>query len=65
VIYFYHVTYEYICKACGHEWEAEQSIKADPLKKCPKCKKDEAKRLVSGGLGFQLKGGGWAKEGYK
>jgi putative FmdB family regulatory protein len=29
-------TYEYVCESCGNEWEAEQSIKADPLKDCPK-----------------------------
>ena len=31
-------TYEYACTSCGNEWEAEQSIKEDPLKDCPKCK---------------------------
>lgn len=57
--------YEYECKDCGHLWEKEQKITAEPIKICPKCKKETAKRLVSGGIGFQLKGGGWAKEGYK
>ena len=52
-------TYEYLCKACGHEWETEQSIKDRPLKKCPKCGKNKANRLVSGGLGTIFKGGGW------
>jgi putative FmdB family regulatory protein len=59
------MTYEYLCTACGHEWEHEAPITSKPLKVCPKCKKKKAKRLVSGGLGFQLKGGGWASEGYK
>ncbi len=41
--------YDYICtdEECKHEWEAEHSIKADPLKVCPKCQKESAKRLIS------------------
>lgn len=58
------MTYEYICTACGNEWEAEQSIKEAPLKKCPKCNASTAKRQVSGGTGFLLKGGGWYADGY-
>ena len=58
------MTYEYLCTACGHQWEAEQRISADPLKKCPKCNQESAKRLVSGGMGFILKGGGWYADGY-
>jgi putative FmdB family regulatory protein len=58
------MTYEYVCTACGHEWEAEQPISADPLKKCPSCKRNKAKRQVSGGAGFILKGGGWYADGY-
>jgi putative FmdB family regulatory protein len=58
------MTYEYACEACGYEWEAEQSISEKPLKKCVKCGKSKAKRLVSGGTGFLLKGGGWYADGY-
>lgn len=58
------MTYEYVCQACGHQWEAEQSIKDAPLKKCASCRKNQAKRLVSGGTGFLLKGGGWYADGY-
>lgn len=57
-------TYEYICKACQHTWEATQSIKDAPLEECPECGKPEAQRLISGGTGFRLLGGGWASEGY-
>ena len=59
------MTYEYICTACGHEWEKEQRISADPIRKCPKCKKLKAKRQVSGGMGFKLLGNCWAADGYK
>jgi putative FmdB family regulatory protein len=58
------MTYEYVCTACGHAWEAEQSISAAALKTCPKCGTDHAKRQVSGGAGFILKGGGWYADGY-
>jgi len=58
------MTYEYACEACGHQWEAEQSIKDPALKKCASCGKNTAKRLVSGGTGFLLKGGGWYADGY-
>jgi len=58
------MTYDYVCtrKKCGHVWEVEQSIKADPLTECPKCKKESAKRQISGG-GFILVGQGWFNSG--
>ena len=58
-------TYEYVCTSCGHKWEKEQKITADPLKDCPECQKPTAKRLVSGGTGHVLKGPRWAKDGYR
>jgi putative FmdB family regulatory protein len=58
------MTYEYVCEVCGHQWEAEQSIKDRPLKKCVSCGEERAKRLVSGGTGFLLKGGGWYADLY-
>jgi putative FmdB family regulatory protein len=58
------MTYEYVCETCGHQWEAEQSIKDSPLKKCVSCGENKAKRLVSGGTGFLLKGGGWYADLY-
>ena len=35
-------TYDYICDACGHEFEAFESIKADPQTVCPECKRSQA-----------------------
>ena len=58
------MTYEYVCTACGHGWEAEQSISAAPLTDCPSCQAKSAKRQVSGGAGFILKGGGWYSDLY-
>ena len=57
-------TYEYACEACGGAWETEQRITEPPLKKCPKCGKNAAKRQISGGGAFILKGGGWYADGY-
>ena len=58
------MTYEYVCTECGHAWEAEQSISAAPLKTCPSCGTEHAKRQISRGAGFILKGGGWYADGY-
>lgn len=58
------MTYEYVCQACQHQWEAEQPITAEPLKDCPACGKPEAKRQISLGTGFILKGGGWYSDLY-
>jgi len=57
-------SYDYECEACGHHWEAMQGIKEEPLKECPECKAEKAKRLISGGSSFILKGAGWAVDGY-
>ena len=53
--------YEYRCKACGHEWEAEQKVVDPPLKKCPRCGRDEAQRQISRSS-FVLAGERWAKK---
>jgi putative FmdB family regulatory protein len=57
-------TYDYICTACHNAWELEQRIVEDPVKKCPKCGKNTARRQISSGAGFILKGGGWYADGY-
>jgi len=56
-------TYEYECKECHHQLEAEQRIKDEPLKECPECHKPALERLISASS-FQLKGGGWYKDAY-
>jgi putative FmdB family regulatory protein len=57
-------TYEYACTSCNHEWEAEQSIKEAPLTDCPSCKSATARRQISRGTGFILKGSGWYSDLY-
>jgi putative FmdB family regulatory protein len=56
-------TYEYLCNACGHEFEREQRITDDPVKTCPECRKRKVKRLISR-TSFVLKGGGWYSDLY-
>jgi putative FmdB family regulatory protein len=56
-------TYEYLCKACAHEFEREQRISDPPVKTCPKCKAKQVKRLLSAPR-FHLKGGGWYSDLY-
>ena len=58
-------TYEYACQKCGHEFEQFQSMRDEPLKKCPKCKKAALKRLVGGGAGLIFKGTGFYITDYK
>lgn len=57
------MTYEYECTSCGHHWEQEQKITAEPERVCPQCHELTAKRLVSA-TGFVLKGTGWFRDGY-
>jgi len=58
-------TYEYACPKCLHEFEQFQSMRDEPLKKCPKCKKTGLKRLVGGGAGLIFKGTGFYITDYK
>jgi putative FmdB family regulatory protein len=57
--------YEYKCSNCGFELEELQSIKADPLIKCPKCGKDTLQRLIGTGGGLIFKGSGFYLTDYK
>ena len=56
-------TYDYSCDHCGHSFERVQRITENPVKKCPKCGKLKARRMIAGG-GFILKGGGWESDLY-
>lgn len=58
-------TYEYQCKACGHEFEQFQSIMADSVKLCPKCKKRKVERKIGIGAGVIFKGGGFYETDYR
>ena len=58
-------TYEYACPKCGHQFEQFQSMRDEPIKVCPKCKKTGVKRLVGGGAGLIFKGTGFYITDYK
>ena len=57
--------YEYKCDLCNGMWEEIQKFSDDPLTICKSCEKEGGvHKLVSGGIAFHLKGGGWAGDGY-
>ena len=56
--------YEYECTNCKFYVEALQKISDPPMRKCPSCKKQTLKRLVSAPV-FRLKGGGWYETDFK
>lgn len=58
-------TYEYRCKACGHEFEEFQSITAPVLRKCPGCAKLRLERLIGTGSAVMFKGGGFYETDYR
>lgn len=56
-------TYEYLCGACGFNFEREQRITEDPIRLCPSCGASQAKRQITQS-NFILKGGGWYADLY-
>lgn len=58
-------TYDYVCDACQSKFEHFQSIKDDPLKKCPQCKKTKLRRLIGAGAAIVFKGSGFYKTDYR
>jgi len=58
-------TYAYACTNCEHHFEAFQSIKAGPLRKCPECGKNSLKRLIGTGAAIIFKGSGFYATDYR
>jgi putative FmdB family regulatory protein len=58
-------TYDYVCDACGHRFDAYQSIIAEVLKKCPACGKRSLQRLIGTGGGIIFKGSGFHETDYR
>ncbi len=53
--------YEYGCSSCGHRFDKLESFEASPGP-CPKCSNTTSRALSA--PSFQLRGGGWAADGY-
>ncbi len=58
-------TYDYLCEACGHEFEQFQSITAKLMRRCPECGKLKLKRLIGTGAGIIFKGSGFYETDYR
>ena len=58
-------TYDYICNNCEKMYEYFQSMSDAPKKKCPECKKNSLRRVISGGTGLIFKGSGYYLTDYK
>ncbi len=50
-------TYSYACSACGHRFDANQSIHDDALTTCPVCE-SQIRRVISA-VGVAFKGSGF------
>lgn len=58
-------TYDYVCDACGHEFELFQSITENAKKTCPECKKRKLRRLFGTGAAIVFKGSGFYQTDYR
>ncbi len=61
-LYNFMPIYEYHCLSCKKDHEIIQKFSDPPLAICPACGGKLEKKLSLSS--FQLKGGGWYKEGY-
>ena len=58
-------TYDYICDGCKHEFEAFESIKADPQTLCPECRETKLRRKIGAGAAILFKGSGFYQTDYR
>jgi putative FmdB family regulatory protein len=58
-------TYDYICDACKHEFEAYESIKADSQTVCPTCHESRLRRKIGAGAAILFKGSGFYQTDYR
>ena len=58
-------TYDYICDGCEHEFEAFESIKAEPQTICPECTEPKLRRKIGPGAAILFKGSGFYQTDYR
>jgi putative FmdB family regulatory protein len=58
-------TYDYICDACGHEFEIFEPITATPRADCPECKAIKLRRKIGAGAAIIFKGSGFYQTDYR
>lgn len=58
-------TYEYVCRACEHQFEMFQSMSATVKRKCPQCGKNTLERLIGTGSAIIFKGSGFYETDYR
>jgi putative FmdB family regulatory protein len=58
-------TYDYVCDACNHEFEAFESIKAEPQTVCPSCREPKLRRKIGPGAAILFKGSGFYQTDYR
>lgn len=58
-------TYDYICDSCQHEFEAFESIKANPQTVCPQCQAESLRRKIGPGAAILFKGSGFYQTDYR
>lgn len=58
-------TYDYECKACGHQFEKFQSMTAPQIRKCPRCGELRVRRLPGRGAGVLFRGSGFYTTDYR
>ncbi len=58
-------TYDYICDACHHEFEAFESMKADSQTICPACHEAKLRRKIGMGAAILFKGSGFYQTDYR
>jgi len=58
-------TYDYECSSCGCKFELFQNMNDKPVRKCPECGGNAAKRLLGAGAAVIFKGKGFYATDYK
>jgi putative FmdB family regulatory protein len=58
-------TYDYVCDACRNEFEAFESIKANPQTVCPQCSEPKLRRKIGPGAAILFKGSGFYQTDYR